>query len=160
LAVAAALALAQCLTLPSAAYAANASTPPAVSQPVPQQGSPNCLDFTMPVIVDGEQRQAFGQACRQPDGSWQVTQNTPGLPLQVYTLPAEAIQVTAYPYQYYWADPGGFGPPFFAGGFCFGNRFHHFGHKGFVLGGFHGAAHHGASHHGSSHGGFHGGGHR
>ncbi|WP_296383621.1 hypothetical protein [Reyranella sp.] len=128
---------------------ANASAPEVVSQPVPAQASPNCRNFTMPVLVDGQQRQAVGQLCRQPDGSWRVTQNTPGLPLQVYTLPAQVISVTPNSYQYYWTDSRGFGPPFFAGGCCiFGNGFRHF-HRGF----FHGGFHHGF------HGGFHGGGH-
>ena len=116
LSVAAAFAIAECVTLPSTA---NASTPLVVSQPLPEQVSPNCRNFTMPVIVEGQQRQAVGQMCQQPDGSWRVTQNTPGLPPQVYTVPAQVIYVTPYPYQYYWADPWGFGPPFFAGGFFF-----------------------------------------
>lgn len=150
--VVAAFAIAECVMLPSTA---KASVPEVDSQPVPEQSSPDCRNFTMPVLVDGQQRQAFGQVCRQPDGSWRVTQNTPGLPLQIYSLPAQLIYVGPYPNPYYWVDPWGFGPPFFAGGFIFvGRGFHHFGHKGFFPGGFHGGFH------GGSHGGFHGGGHR
>lgn len=97
----------------------------------------------MPVMVDGQQRQAVGQVCQQPDGFWRVTQNTPGLPLQVYTLPAQMIYVTSNPGQYSWVNSWGYGPPFFAGGLVFfGHGFHHFGHKHF---------------HGGSHHGFHGG---
>ena len=58
LSVAAAFAIAECVTLPSTA---NASTPQVVSQPLPEQASPNCRNFTMPVIVEGQQRQAVGQ---------------------------------------------------------------------------------------------------
>ncbi|HEY4170561.1 MAG TPA: hypothetical protein VGM96_27455 [Reyranella sp.] len=133
----------------------NASVPGGVSQPVPEQSSPTCRNFTMPVMVDGQKRQAVGQICRQADGSWQVTQNTPGLPLQVYTLPAQMIYVTPNSYQYYWADSWGYGPPFFAGGLVlFGDGFHHFRHKHFFHGGFHGGFHHGF-HHGGFHGGHH-----
>ena len=108
--VAAAFAIAEYVTLPSTANAANASTPPVVSQPVPGYTSPNCHDFTMPVTVEGQQRQAVGQMCQQPDGSWRVTQNTPGLPPQVYTLPPQAIYVTPYPYTI-GQIPGASGPP-------------------------------------------------
>ena len=156
------------VTLPSTANAANASTSPVVSQPVPGQTSPNCHDFTIPIMVEGQQRQASGQLCQQPDGSWRFTQNTPGLPPQVYTLPAQAIYVTPYPYEYYWADSWGFGPPIFAGGFfVVGGRICPVRHARFIHGGFHGTGFHGTgSHagfhngsHGGSHGGFHGGGH-
>ena len=144
---AAVLAVAAGVTLPCTA---DASVPDVASQPLPEQAPANCRNFTMPVLVDGQQRQAVGQLCRQPDGSWQVTQNTPGLPVQVYTLPAQVIAaVTQNSNQYYWTDPWGFGPPFFAGGCCiFGSSFHHF-HRGF----FHSGFHHGF------HGGHHGGGH-
>ena len=151
------------VTLPSTANAANASTSPVVSQPVPGQTSPNCHDFTIPIMVEGQQRQASGQLCQQPDGSWRVTQNTPGLPPQVYTLPAQAIYVTPYPYEYYWADSWGFGPPIFAGGFfVVGGRICPVRHARFIHGGFHGTGSHAGFHngsHGGSHGGFHGGGH-
>ncbi len=99
----------------------------------------NCREFTVQVTVEGQPRQAVGQTCRQPDGSWQVTLDTPGLPQQVYTLPPQAISLYSYPEQYYW-DPLFYGPPFFVGcpvflahGF---HRFHH--HGGFHHGGFHG----------------------
>src|SRR5690349_23912576 len=47
---------------------------------------PVCHDFTTPVTAGGRPEQARGQACEQPDGSWQVVQNTPGLPAQAYVL--------------------------------------------------------------------------
>ena len=30
-----------------------------------------CREYTTTIIIDGRQRRAYGQACRQPDGSWQ-----------------------------------------------------------------------------------------
>lgn len=95
-----------------------------------------CRDFTVPVTVEGQQQQAVGQTCQQPDGSWQVTMNTPGMPQQVYTLPPQAINAYPYPDSDYWWDPGFYGPPFVGGpvflvhGF---HRHHHFtggSHKG------------------------------
>ena len=106
------------------------------------------------MIVEGQQLQATGQICRQPDGSWWIIQNTPGLPQQVYILPAQLIYVTPYPYEYYWVNSWGFGPPFCAGGFFFADRFHYFRHKYFSHAGFHGGVH------GGAHRGFHGGSHR
>ena len=114
----------------------------------------NCREFTVQVTVEGQEQQAVGQACQQPDGSWQVTLNTPGLPQQVYTLPPQAISLYPYPQQYYW-DPWFYGPLFFVGGPVFlpqGHRFHNRG------GSYHGGSHRGGSHRsGSHHGGFHGG---
>ena len=105
----------------------------------------NCREFTVQVTVEGELRQAVGQTCPQPDGSWQVTLDTPGLPQQVYTLPPQAISLYSYPDQYYW-DPLFYGPPFFVG------------YPVFLAHGFHRFHHHGGFHHGGSrHGGFHGG---
>jgi hypothetical protein len=98
----------------------------------------NCREFTVQVTVESRPRQAVGQTCRQPDGSWQVTLDVPGLPQQVYALPPQAISL-------YW-DPLFYGPPFFVGCPVFlAHGFHHFHHHG----GFH--------HNGSHHGGFHGG---
>ena len=53
---------------------------------VPGQPEPLCHDFTTPVTAGGRPEQARGQACEQPDGSWQVVQYTPGLPTQTYVL--------------------------------------------------------------------------
>jgi hypothetical protein len=133
---------------------------PGGTDPAPaqlSQGPQNCRDFTMPVTIGGQQQQAVGRACPQPDGSWRVTQNTPGLPEQVYTVPPQAMNIYPYPdpYPYYWGDPwfygpGLYGPSFFAGGPVFlAQHFHRFHHNG----GFH----HGGFHHGGGHGGGHGG---
>ena len=142
---------------PSAAYPAPAQTQTA--QGAPQSGPQNCREFTAQVTVGGQPQQAVGQACQQPDGSWQVTQNTPSLPQQVYTLPPQAIYSYPYPEPYYW-DPSFYGAPFFVGGSVFFadgfHRFHH--HDGFHHGFHHGGfAHGGFRHGGFAHGGFHGG---
>ena len=33
-----------------------------------------CREFQQMITVDGQQQQAYGKACRQPDGSWKVVQ--------------------------------------------------------------------------------------
>jgi surface antigen len=48
--------------------------------------------------VGGQPRQAVIVACPQPDGSWKITQNTPGLPAQVYQIPPPSS--VPYPYDY------------------------------------------------------------
>jgi len=115
---------------------------------VPTQITPwRCREFTAPVTVEGQQRQAVGQTCQQPDGSWQVTLNTPGLPQQVYTLPPQAISQYPYPDPTYWWDPWFYGP-LFVGSPVFLARGHH--HHVFH--------HNGGSHKGGHrHGGFRGG---
>ena len=114
---------------------------------VPTQFTPwRCRDFTAPVTVEGQQQQAVGQSCQQPDGSWQVTVNTPGLPQQVYTLPPEAID--AYqPEPFYGWNPWFYGPLFVSRPVFLTNgvrHHHHFHHNG---------SHKGAARHGGSRGG-------
>jgi hypothetical protein len=155
------LVLAGCVaqTAPSAAYPAPAQTQRAQGAP---EGEPqNCRKFTAQVTVGGQPQQAVGQACQQPDGSWQVTQNTPGLPQQVYTLPPQAMYLYPYPEPYY-RDPWFYGGPFFVGvgGSVFlAHGFHRFhDHDGFHDGFHHGGFPHGGFPHGGfAHGGFHGG---
>ena len=36
------------------------------------QDSRYCREYRHTIIVDGVKRHAFGHACRQPDGSWQI----------------------------------------------------------------------------------------
>jgi surface antigen len=38
-----------------------------------QQGNLTCREYTQTVYIEGRSQQAFGTACRQPDGSWQIT---------------------------------------------------------------------------------------
>ena len=122
-----------------------ALAPAQMALTAPGDGLRNCRAFTVQVMVAGQPQQAIGQACQRPDGAWQVTMDTPGLPQQVYTLPPQAISLSSYPGQYTW-DPLFYGPSFFVG--C----------PVFVAHGFHHFHHHGGFHHGGSrHGGFHGG---
>ncbi len=59
---------------------------------------PACSSYTVPVTVGGQPQQAVVEACQQPDGSWRITQTTPGLPPQVYEVPAPASPYpSAYP---------------------------------------------------------------
>lgn len=102
----------------------------------------NCRDFTTQVAVEGQTRQGAGQTCLQPDGSWRVTLNTPGLPEQTYTLPPQGVYPYPYPYAdpSYWADPWFYGPVFVSNRVFLVRTFHHhhFKQGGYHHGGFHG----------------------
>jgi len=37
-----------------------------------QQGGQYCREYQQSITVGGEKKQAFGTACRQPDGSWKI----------------------------------------------------------------------------------------
>jgi hypothetical protein len=78
------LAYAACQPLPDASPTANAE---GQAQPAPTSAQPDCREFTAPVMAGGQHEQASGRACRQPDGSWRVAQDTPGLPTQEYLVP-------------------------------------------------------------------------
>jgi surface antigen len=124
-----------------------AATTPAQLQPnQPARNQTACSSYTAPVIVGGQPRQAVIEACPQPDGSWKITQNTPGLPTQVYQVPPPAASPYPYDYPYpidyaypdffpYWV-----GAPWFFGlapSIVVVQRFHHF-HHGFPQGFGHG----------------------
>jgi hypothetical protein len=49
-----------------------------------------CHEYRMPITVGGTQQQADVVACLQADHSWRITQTTPGLPTQIYTVPPSA----------------------------------------------------------------------
>jgi hypothetical protein len=51
-------------------------------------GAAACTSYPLPVVVGGQSLQATIVACPQANGNWQVTQYTPGLPPQIYTVPA------------------------------------------------------------------------
>ena len=107
----------------------------------------DCHEFTKTVTIDGLARQAAGEACRQPDGSWQIVQEdtpTANAPPQAYAYPYPYPYSYSYPYPYYWTD--GWGPPFFGSVFFvdrfgrsrfFHHDFRHFHHGDFRHGGFH-----------------------
>ena len=81
------LACGACQPLPEATVA---GTTVAAENPdaQPALAEPACSSYTVPVTVGGQPQQASVEACQQPDGSWRITQNTPGLPPQVYDVPA------------------------------------------------------------------------
>lgn len=58
---------------PAPVYRAPAYVPP-VSAPVKtvKIDERYCREYTRDVIVDGKPAQAYGTACRQPDGSWKI----------------------------------------------------------------------------------------
>lgn len=128
-----------------------------MAEGTPEGVPQNCRQFTTQVTVGGQPQQAVGLVCQQPDGQWRVTQNTPGLPELVYTLPSQAIYLYQSP-EPYW-DPWFYGPYFVGGPVFLTHGFRHFHHfHGFHHGGFHGGSRHGGSGHGGSgHGGSHGG---
>jgi surface antigen len=116
------------------------------ANPKPPANPTSCTTSTVPVSVGGQPQQATVEACPQPDGSWRIAQNTPGLPQQVYAIPAPAY--SPYPYSYaYPADyvypdffPYWVGEPWFFGlapSIVVVQRFHHFNH-GFAHGFGHG----------------------
>ncbi len=118
--------------------AAVAACAPIAGAPAPgQAAAPACETSTVPVTVGGQPEQATIEACPQPDGSWRITQTTPGLPPQVYVMPPPPAGAypSAYPdewdyfdYWPYWAA----GPwPWFWGigpSVVIVERFHHFAH--------------------------------
>jgi hypothetical protein len=141
------------------AAAANAAPPPPPDQPP-------CSSYTAPVTVGGQPRQAIIEACPQPDGSWRITQNTPGLPTQIYQVPPPAASPYpyTYPYPIDYAYPDFFpywlGSPWYFGlgpSIVVVQRFHRFNH-GFGHGFGHGFARGFGPGFGHSFSGGHGGG--
>lgn len=47
---------------------------------VPEEPAKYCREYQQKVTVGGKVQQAYGTACRQPDGSWQVSEATQGGP--------------------------------------------------------------------------------
>jgi surface antigen len=92
--------------LPTQTYFLEAPGQPAAAPGTPVQLQPPqsatnraaCSTHTAPVTVGGQPRQAVIVACPQPDASWKITQNTPGLPAQVYQVPPPSSG--SYPYDY------------------------------------------------------------
>ena len=146
------LACGACQTSPDATVA---GTTAAAENPTaqPAAAEPACSSYTVPVTVGGQQQQASVEACQQPDGSWRITQNTPGLPPQLYEVPAPTASPYPYPVGYaypdyfssWWGAPWYFGlaPSIFVVQRF--NRFHHGFHHGFHRG-FHGGFRRGFAH--------------
>jgi hypothetical protein len=175
-----ALACAACQPLPDATVAAPAAEPQPMSASgtQPPSAQPTCSSYTVPLTVGGQPQNAVVEACQQADGSWRVTQTTPGLPPQVYEVPRPVASpypsaysyLEAYPFPDFssywgWDDWGWAGVPWFFGlgpSIVVVNRFNHFHHgfahaRGFGRGFGHGFGHGFASMRG---GGMGGGGHR
>jgi hypothetical protein len=95
----------------------------AVASPPPQ----NCREYNAQIMIGGQPQPAYGWACQQPDGSWKISQETPGQPPQVYVVPPNPAYPVGYPY---WAYDPYWGPRIAIGGtFVFGGgrgfRHHH-----------------------------------
>ena len=45
-----------------------------VPQPAYQQDGTYCREFQQTITVGGQTQDAYGKACRQPDGSWKIVQ--------------------------------------------------------------------------------------
>ena len=41
-----------------------------------------CREFTQTVIIAGQKQEAYGTACRQPDGSWQIVNDQSAAPAE------------------------------------------------------------------------------
>ena len=157
----------------AAGFARNTAEPqPTVLRavdPPASAGASACMSYPLPVVVGGQQQQATIVACPQPDGTWQVTQYTPGLPPQVYSVPAPPAGGAA-PSDYtspgdhgsssYSPDWGWGGVPWFWGfvpAIASAQKFHGFSHPfghGFGHGFNHGFAHSFAHGFAAGHGGF------
>ena len=117
----------------------------AISTVTTAQAAPaqeNCREFQAPITIGGQQQQAYGRACQQPDGTWQIMPpagQSAAAPGQT-AVPPTIIYPGYPPYPYYdpwwgppWWGPPWWGPPFGVGvglGFVFGghHRFHHHHH--------------------------------
>jgi hypothetical protein len=125
--------------------AAVAGCAPYAAQTAGAAAVPTCETSKIPVTVGGRPEQATVEACPQPDGSWRITQTTPGLPPQVYVMPPPPAG--AYPSAYWGDDYLDYWPDWVAGPWFWGigptvvvvqhfdhfHHFHHFagGHPGF-----------------------------
>lgn len=96
----------------------------------------DCREYTVPITVGGRAETAYGKACRQPDGSWQIVQG-PGGPEGAANPPGTVQSTVIYPaypaYGSWWGAPWWgspwWGPSFGFGGFVgFGSHHHHHHH--------------------------------
>jgi len=51
----------------------NSGTYTPTTEPIPQNGVV-CRDFESTVIIDGQEEEATGRACRQEDGTWKIVE--------------------------------------------------------------------------------------
>jgi hypothetical protein len=97
-----------------------------------QPSGGNCREFTAPITVGNEVKEAYGRACEQPDGSWQITQANPDQPSST-VVEHTTIYPTYYgPWGPPWWGPPWWGAPFGFGAFGiagFGDHHHHHRHR-------------------------------
>jgi hypothetical protein len=115
-------------TAPPAVPGGTGAAGTAPSQPSAAPADPSdgdgCREYSQTVIIGGEEQQAYGRVCRQPDGSWRVVQ-----PADLPPLPGPPAQAAAYPVYYpayYYPPPFFFGSAFFYSA----HRHHHHHHRG------------------------------
>ncbi|MGH6619169.1 MAG: hypothetical protein ACREF6_06465, partial [Alphaproteobacteria bacterium] len=91
-------------------------TPQATPQPAPQAtapAGPECREFQTTVTIGGKPEKAYGQSCRQPDGTWKQVGNLDTSP------PAATSGVEqSYPYGWYgyeYPDGPRYGPGYSVG---------------------------------------------
>ena len=128
------------------------SSEPVLSQVASNQApdNANCRDYNALATIDGRPQPLVGRACRQPDGTWRISEDVLGntSPSVVTYLPPPA-GYPVYGDPLLWDFPIGFsiGVPFFIDqhrhfrGFTDFHRFVRnagFGHEGHFDGGFHG----------------------
>jgi len=90
-----------------------------------------CREYQQTVTVGGQQQQAYGTACRQPDGTWQVSNAEPATQVvEQQTTRVYYPEPAYYPYYRPYYRPAYypyFWPVFTSLSFSFG---HHSGHHG------------------------------
>jgi hypothetical protein len=133
---------------PTADAAMPAPVEVAPAPPPPMAGAqPSCRQVSQTIVIDGQNQQAYGVACQQPDGTWQIVGPPPdqgaqaqaqpmpgGAPQGAYpTYPAPAYAY-GYPYPYY-GYPGYFGPALGVG--FYGRGWYRGGWGGRGWGGYH-----------------------
>jgi hypothetical protein len=89
--------------------------------PAPVQES--CREFTVPITVAGREEKAYGKACQQPDGTWQILPQAGGADGVRPNIPTQTTVIyPAYPYYDPWWGPPWWGPPWWG---PFGFHRHH-----------------------------------
>jgi hypothetical protein len=104
------------------------------AQTAAASAAPECRDYTQTVRIDGQEQQATGRACMQPDGSWRLTPPAapPGSPAPVYAYPVYRAYPAYYPYPYYYPYYPYYPSAFFGSAFFFGSskhKHHHHHHR-------------------------------
>ena len=54
------------------AYTPPPAPPVVAAPPAPAFSANYCRDFNQKIVIDGVERNAYGKACLQPDGSWRI----------------------------------------------------------------------------------------